>query len=179
MTNFEKEKILDIGCGGANTLTAATAIRGNYNIDIRQPTIPVENFQLMNAEDLTFEDNFFDKVYLMDVLEHVEKPAQVLRHIHRVLKPGGKLILGTPNALYVLRFFMTLYKGKPAPHWDHIAVYSYPEMENLLRRTGFTNFTIEGADYNKKEKHTLTGKVIKAVFRNKMFRRQLLVEATK
>ncbi len=46
---------------------------------------------------LSFEDNFFDYVTMLAVLEHMKHPAQVFLEVHRVLKPCGKFIFTTPK----------------------------------------------------------------------------------
>ncbi len=53
---------------------------------------PVE-FQKMNAEELTFEDNIFDTVCMSHSIHHLSNPDRVLSEMVRVLKPGGHLIL--------------------------------------------------------------------------------------
>jgi len=50
-----------------------------------------------DIEHLTFPDGTFDIFITQDVLEHVFDPAQALRDIHRVLKPGGAHIFTAPK----------------------------------------------------------------------------------
>jgi SAM-dependent methyltransferase len=47
----------------------------------------------MNAEDLRFEDNTFDCVLSFNTFEHFLRPPVVLSEIHRVLKPGGSVVI--------------------------------------------------------------------------------------
>ena len=47
-----------------------------------------------NAENLNFPDNEFDLVFSNSVLEHVKNPKKALQEMYRVIKPGGKLLLG-------------------------------------------------------------------------------------
>ena len=46
--------------------------------------------------DMPIENNFFDSVMCVEVIEHVPDPIQALKEIHRVLKPNGNLILTAP-----------------------------------------------------------------------------------
>jgi SAM-dependent methyltransferase len=46
---------------------------------------------------LPFPSNYFDLVISRSVVEHVANPSQVFREFHRILRPGGKVILSTPN----------------------------------------------------------------------------------
>jgi len=43
-----------------------------------------------------FEDNGFSAIFVMEVLEHVNKPWVAVTELHRVLKPGAKLVISTP-----------------------------------------------------------------------------------
>jgi len=52
-----------------------------------------------DAKNMPFGDNQFDFAFLIDVIEHVTKPKEVLREAIRVIKKGGYLILRSPNYL--------------------------------------------------------------------------------
>jgi phosphatidylethanolamine/phosphatidyl-N-methylethanolamine N-methyltransferase len=45
--------------------------------------------EVQNAEDLTYDDDSFDRVIVTCLLHHVDKPEKVMKEIQRVLKPGG------------------------------------------------------------------------------------------
>lgn len=57
----------------------------------------VNGVRCENLESLTFSDNSFDIFITQDVLEHVFNPAQAVREVMRVLKPGGIHIFTTPK----------------------------------------------------------------------------------
>lgn len=61
----------------------------------RQPNV---SFVCGTATDLPFADNAFDAVTMFDLIEHVPDDAAVMREAFRILKPGGVLLLTTPNA---------------------------------------------------------------------------------
>ena len=74
----------------------------------------IKNLDLIqgDAENLDFPDNEFDFVFSISVLEHVKNPKKALQEMYRVLKPGGKLLLGIDyfhapggNHLYDYIFF--------------------------------------------------------------------------
>jgi SAM-dependent methyltransferase len=99
-------RILVAGCGPAHE---ALHIRQDLDIpvvgvDIEPLWDPacgagVDNFELMQHSilDLPFPDSSFDIVFYHHVIEHVSDPAKSLDELHRVLKPGGLIYVGTPN----------------------------------------------------------------------------------
>jgi 2-polyprenyl-6-hydroxyphenyl methylase/3-demethylubiquinone-9 3-methyltransferase len=103
----KNKTVLDIGCG-AGILTNALAKEGHktYGIDLSEKSLQVAqkydetksvSYQTANAYSLPFPDQTFDVVCAMDVLEHVENPAQLIAEASRVLRPGGLFFFHTFN----------------------------------------------------------------------------------
>lgn len=66
----------------------------------RAPTVPANlRFLQGDAHHLPFDDNRFDAVYCRYLLEHVSDPLQVLLEMHRVVKPGGRVLAQENNIL--------------------------------------------------------------------------------
>ncbi len=97
-------RLLEIGCAAGSFLdaatrdgwrptgvelskSAATYAREQRGLDVRAGTL--------STVDLGNER--FDAAVMLDVIEHVYDPAQLLREVHRVLVPGGALLVMTPN----------------------------------------------------------------------------------
>src|SRR5260370_31350473 len=110
-------KVLDVGGGAGSVAKAVKRERPDLEVvgcDVSRSALAVAgaspdgvNFRAAEAEKLPFADGEFDFVWIFDVLEHVEKPEQVLREIARVLRPGGAFHLvlpleGQPRTLYRL-----------------------------------------------------------------------------
>jgi len=101
--------ILDIGCGEDLTLMPLwNKYREIYGIDISKPRIERMQKQFGNnpsihlsVEDvnnrLSFEDASFDTITAIAVLEHIFDPYHFMKECHRLLKPGGQLIVHVPN----------------------------------------------------------------------------------
>ena len=91
-------RILDVGCGSKpyKSLFTFTEYIG---VDIENPghDHASEDVDVIyDGKTLPFEANSFDSVITNQVFEHVFHPAEFLAEIHRVLKPGGKLLLTVP-----------------------------------------------------------------------------------
>ncbi|MEK7072621.1 MAG: class I SAM-dependent methyltransferase [Patescibacteria group bacterium] len=80
---------LNLGAGGLKK-------PGYINIDWNDLTQPDVQHDL-NVMPYPFDDNTFDLVEADHVLEHLDKPFLVMTEIHRILKPGGKLIIKVPH----------------------------------------------------------------------------------
>lgn len=68
------------------------------------------------AEHIPYPADSFDLVFSDNVLEHLENPHEVFAEVQRVLKPGGILLVKTPNK----RHYMPLV-ARLTPHWFHRA----------------------------------------------------------
>ena len=97
-------KLLDIGCGIGDML----AFRPNsIGIDVNHYNIDYCLSRGLEAyftpdEVLNFSNEEFDSVLLDNVLEHIERPKELLMEIKRVLKSGGVLLIGVPGARFCM-----------------------------------------------------------------------------
>jgi len=90
-------EVLDVGCGRKpyRHLTSATRYVG-VDIDTPATRALAAADHYYDGRTLPFPDASFDAVLCSQVLEHVFTPAEFLREINRVLRPGGVLLLATP-----------------------------------------------------------------------------------
>lgn len=146
--NFESSRkfikgkvVLDVGCWTGQFERLAyksakkmVAIDSNPEaISFAKKKLPDVKFIVTKADKLPFSSSYFDSVFLMDVLEHVPKGSEkeVLRQIHRVIKPGGILIISTPNK-HLLSILLD-----PAYFLIGHRHYSVKEISKMLTETGF------------------------------------------
>jgi ubiquinone/menaquinone biosynthesis C-methylase UbiE len=144
-------KLLDVGCGEGFFLFNATEAgyitkgvelsrnsaeyaRSEFGLDVETGLL----------EEAHFPENYFDVVTLWQVLEHLSQPLIVLEEAYRVLKPGGVLVVSTPDI-----------GGVPAKilqrkWWNirriHVNQFTTGSLVNILGNAGFRN--LSSVDYN-------------------------------
>jgi 2-polyprenyl-3-methyl-5-hydroxy-6-metoxy-1,4-benzoquinol methylase len=143
-----KDRVLDIACGagfGSDLIAkkASSVIGGDYNqdvIDYCRSHFSKSNlaYEVADITKLHYEAGYFDAVVSMETIEHVDERL-FIDNVFRVLKPGGKLILSTPQNNY----------GFCLTPW-HLKEYSLREIKDLLapyfvidRILGVTSATID------------------------------------
>jgi len=97
-------KVLELGTGmGYGIEIVAPKCEEFVTLDKHLPGIPFEEYANVKFMQQTFppftdvEDGYFDYVITFQVIEHMKDDHLFLKEINRVLKPGGKVIVTTPN----------------------------------------------------------------------------------
>jgi SAM-dependent methyltransferase len=113
----------------------------------------------LDEQPYPLPDEHFDVVVMTEVLEHLrEYPARSLQEVRRILRPGGRLYLTTPNAAYV-RNRLQLLAGRtvmtPLPDWigglphaRHAREYTFSEIRELLEYGGLTPRLLAGRHFH-------------------------------
>ncbi len=139
-------RLLDLGCGdGANARWLADFTESldacDYNLLRLRRCGKLMGDRarlcLANVHRLPYPDDFFDVVFFNHVLEHVPDDERALESIHRVLRPGGLFILGTPNE--GCGWWQLAYRLQPETlkTSDHVHFYTAREVEEKLEASGF------------------------------------------
>lgn len=142
------ESVLDVGCGTGNYLVDL-AERGAWvvGVDSSQNMLEIAKsklsktgyafqLQLAEAETLPFGDNTFDLALSVLSLEFVNSPQDAVSEMFRVIRPGGRLVIGTLNKYSLWAFKRTA--GRVLGLAEHVkATYlSKRHLEHLLLSAG-------------------------------------------
>jgi 2-polyprenyl-3-methyl-5-hydroxy-6-metoxy-1,4-benzoquinol methylase len=140
-------RLLDVGCGSGEWLLAMRqrgwAVEG---FDFDESAVKVAGqkglkVQCGSLEEQNYPDNNFDAVTLNHVIEHVPDPVRTLGECARILKPGGKLVLFTPNSASLgHRLFRKNWRGLEPPR--HLHVFSMESMHRAFALAGFQEVVI-------------------------------------
>lgn len=134
-------RILDIGCGSSRIVQSLPQAVG-MDMQIRKLRwLRAPGRQLVQASlmELPFEDEAFDCVISSEVIEHIPRERIDLSDMVRVLQPGGRLILGTPDyGRWIWRTLEGIYK-KVFPQGyatEHINRYTRRSLRREIERLG-------------------------------------------
>lgn len=92
-------RLLDVGCGIGDMLAFR---HDSVGVDVNDRTVAFcksrgLDARVMAPDHLPFENATFDSVLMDNVLEHIEAPDPVLQESRRVLRAGGRLLVGVPG----------------------------------------------------------------------------------
>jgi anaerobic magnesium-protoporphyrin IX monomethyl ester cyclase len=144
----EGKRILEVGCGIRDSAAYISTCNCYIGIDLSTEAIKKASkafrhktgfsFVTMDAQDLKFPDRTFDLVIAKEVIEHVPDIKRMLQEAFRVLKPGGDILITSPNrnSLHLRVNRMLGYKDFTCS-FDHIKELTFKEAEKLLLEVGF------------------------------------------
>ena len=152
----EGMRVLDIGCAYGYLLSLFdNAMCETYGIDISEYAI--EQARRITRAKLyvcdadrglpMFQDDFFDLIIMLHVIEHLRSPYNVLKEVYRVLKPRSTLIVSTPNLNAIARLLLKLIKRENEWHGfrdeTHIYLFTPLSIRFLVERSGFKVLAVE------------------------------------
>jgi len=137
-------RVLDVGCS-TGVFLAEMARHGHWElhgveVNARAAEYARQRYGLRiftgQLAEAGYADEYFDVATLWHVLEHLPHPRSALSEIHRILKPGGILVVQVPNlGSLEARLFGRFWAGVDAPR--HLYVFSQKTLSDLLRAAGF------------------------------------------
>ncbi|HEX4749074.1 MAG TPA: methyltransferase domain-containing protein, partial [Bryobacteraceae bacterium] len=135
--------VLDVGCGSSRIIGSLP--HGSVALDpLLRKLRYARKFSRMLVQGsgftLPFNDESFSCVLCSQVIEHVPKESPILEELCRVLKPGGRLVLGTPDYanwewVWTEKLYGFFAPGAYAD--EHIAHYTRSELVTLFHNRGF------------------------------------------
>ena len=153
--------LLDVGCGsGALLAAAASPDRQTLGVDVSMEWLVVARRMITAAggepelacalaEALPLRDASVACVAVLDVIEHVSDPSAVVREVNRVMRPGGVVVLATPNrfslaaephvgvwgvGLLPTRFQHWYVRRRSGKEYGFVRLLSRRELTRLFRR---------------------------------------------
>jgi 2-polyprenyl-3-methyl-5-hydroxy-6-metoxy-1,4-benzoquinol methylase len=86
------------------------------------------------------DEDFFDVVTMIDFIEHVRNPIETLAKAYRLLRPGGRLVIVTPNPASLSQRLM----GSRWLHYkvEHLFYFSPQSLTRMLRQVGFAEVRV-------------------------------------
>ena len=144
--DLRQGRILDIGCGSYPYFLSHTSFSEKFSVDQQPPSRDYEEINwlvldLNKIPQLPFEDDFFNVVTLLAVVEHLNPKmlVELLREANRVLKPGGILLLTTPASWTdgILSLMAVLNLVSKEEIHEHVFTYTLPLLGWYFGAAGF------------------------------------------
>lgn len=135
-------RLLEIGCGDGRSLRLMRSLGWEVEA-VEFDAQCVEELarheiktHLGDIRSVNLASDTYDAIFMGHVLEHVYDPQAFLRECLRVLKPGGQIVMLTPNSLsWGHRWFGCDWRGLEPPR--HIQVFHHRNLRRLVVDTGF------------------------------------------
>ena len=179
-----RDRILEIGCflqitPALTQLLGYGEVRGCYLGPVGESTRGLSTsddndvfactIDLFDVEkdEFPYPDEFFTTVVCSEVIEHLSHdPMHMMTEIHRILKPGGHLVLTTPNIVSLQNvaaalaadhpsFYAPYIRSKdPGDERRHAREYTPAEIQRLLTNAGFVVNRLETGPYRRGEERS-------------------------
>ncbi|MDN5882000.1 MAG: class I SAM-dependent methyltransferase, partial [Nitrosospira sp.] len=148
-------RLLEIGCGGGGQLEFLRHLGWQAEgLDLDPVAVEVASARGLTVhagslKEQGFPDRYFDAVVSSHVIEHVHDPVGLLRECGRILRPGGKLVVVTPNtASWGHRWFRSSWLALDPPR--HLHLFNPVSLRRAAAEAGLTVYrltsTVHAAD---------------------------------
>ncbi len=149
---IKKGRFLDLGCGEGFVLNEAALLCFEpFGVDIANNLKAGQSFAFYkgNIFEASFPNNYFSAIYMDSVLEHILNPIETLRELHRILSPGGIMLVIVPNEDSLMNDLAKIYyhlifqpekygRIKPFVVPYHVQGFNERSLVTALMRVGFS-----------------------------------------
>jgi ubiquinone/menaquinone biosynthesis C-methylase UbiE len=141
--DLKNKKLLDAGCGtGWFSLAASQRDAQVTSMDLGENLLAQVKKKcdtdcvVGSILEIPFPENTFDYVISSEVIEHTPDPYKALYEIHRVLKPGGIMVLSTPNKFWYWSLWLAnIFKLRPYQGLENWS--GYFQLKKETKKAGF------------------------------------------
>jgi 2-polyprenyl-3-methyl-5-hydroxy-6-metoxy-1,4-benzoquinol methylase len=145
--------VLDVGCGtGVNSEYIRQQGHKVTGIDISRVAIKKYRARGLNGiacdinNGFPFSDESFDMLFASEIIEHIHDSSFFFAEANRLLRPGGVLLLSTPNSAFILYRLLGIF-GRTVTdlqHPGHIRFFSKRSLSLFCQTNGFVSVKLSG-----------------------------------
>ena len=148
MRSVKNGRLLDIGCGNGNSVSFFQSIGwASIGIDSDSECVKLAISNGINAKvgemnQNLFENDTFEAVTMIHLIEHIQDPLPLLIECRKVLTGNGKIYILTPNIeSFGHSFYKQSWRGLEPPR--HLNIYTEESMDSLLKEAGFKKVKVK------------------------------------
>lgn len=137
------KRLLDLGCGSGNNLVLLQSLGWQVEgVEVDPKAVSQARARGLQVRQGTLADQqypseSFHVITMNNVIEHIHDPLRLLRECHRILEPGGRFVMITPNLGSRLhRKFCQNWRGLEPPR--HLLLFSSSCLHTMVRKAGFS-----------------------------------------
>jgi 2-polyprenyl-3-methyl-5-hydroxy-6-metoxy-1,4-benzoquinol methylase len=150
---IRRGRLLDVGCACGFFLEAAlTHGFDAWGVEFSREAVALSRSDIQSRITLGdvnhlnhWNKDKFDVIVAFDIIEHTQSPLQFLANIRQILRPGGWLLLATPDTGHFLRYLMGRNWPMLQP-MQHTFLFSKTAMHLALEKAGYEKIGVRNAD---------------------------------
>lgn len=150
-------KILDFGAGSGQFSNLLLQQGWSVSaVDLMAKPTSLATSLVWQSQDLNekvnFENNSFDMIAALEIIEHLENPRFLAREWFRILKKGGTVLLSTPNNNSIRSILSYLVRGHFVDFTDksypaHITALNCIDLKRVLTEAGFSDIQVNYSNF--------------------------------